>query len=132
LICANRLGHTITVLTNSGSSFASGFVRAAGLNPAAVVADNLNADGRPDLITANSGGDSVSVLVNVPLLKINRLGAMAVVSWPAAWTNWVLQQKSNLTTGNWSPAGAASNDGTNRSVTVSSGSGSLLFRLTYP
>ena len=44
---------------------------------------DLNGDGRPDLVSANSGGDSLSVLINVPRLKIRRLGANAVVSWPS-------------------------------------------------
>jgi hypothetical protein len=132
LICANILASTVSVLTNSGSNFIAGFSAVVGAGPSTIVVADLNADSKVDLVSANSGGHSVSVLMNVPVLKISKLGSNAMVSWPASWTNWVLQQKSNLNSGSWLNTGAITNNGTNKSVTVPAGSGNLFFRLSNP
>ena len=67
LVVANRYDSTLTVLLNNGNG---GFTAtadspiAAGSNSAAVAIGDINNDKFADLVTANEGGDSVSVLLN--------------------------------------------------------------------
>jgi len=70
-----------------------------------------------------------------PLLTItlNHQLSTITVSWPSPSTDWKLQQNSNLLTGSWVDSGlAVSDDGTNKSVTISSPAGNLFFRLHNP
>jgi len=71
MIVANFRGNTVSVLlhaTTPGAAtamFTDQQTFAAGTNPASVTAADVNGDGKPDLIVANSyGGDTVSVLLN--------------------------------------------------------------------
>ena len=64
LIIANRSGHTLTVLTNSGGSWFLSASPAVGNQPVSVVAADVNGDGRMDLITANASGNTLTVLTN--------------------------------------------------------------------
>jgi hypothetical protein len=55
-----------------------------------------------------------------------------VVSWPSASTGFLLQQNSDLSTANWTTSGLSiSDDGTNKSVTITSPAGNLFFRLKH-
>lgn len=51
------------------------------------------------------------------------------ISWPYPSTGWTLEQNAELTTTNWVPSSAVSNDGTNNYMTVTSQPGNLFFRL---
>ena len=70
LVVANKSSDTLSVLLNTtavgstAASFASQQTFATGATPRSVVATDLNGDGRPDLIVANEGDDTVSVLLN--------------------------------------------------------------------
>ncbi|MGO9450712.1 MAG: FG-GAP-like repeat-containing protein [Candidatus Binataceae bacterium] len=70
LIVANSGGNTVSVLLNTTTpgatipSFAAQQTFAVGATPFSVKAVDLNGDGKPDLIVANSGGNTVSVLLN--------------------------------------------------------------------
>lgn len=70
LAAANAADGTISVLagqTDAGSiipAFAAAVPVAVGTQPAALLAVDLNSDGKPDLASGNAGGNSVSVLMN--------------------------------------------------------------------
>jgi len=70
LIVANNSDPTISVLfntTTSGAttpSFTPQQIVAAGSAPASVTATDIKGDGKPDLIVANSGQNTISVLLN--------------------------------------------------------------------
>jgi hypothetical protein len=70
LIVSNFLGSTVSVLLNTTApgaaapSFAAQQAFATGAIPYSVAAADLNGDGTPDLIVANAGADTVSVLFN--------------------------------------------------------------------
>ena len=67
-----------------------------------------------------------------PLLTITYSGNSMTVSWPSPSTGWTLQQNSDLTTTSWSTSGGISDNGTNKSITITSPTGNLFFRLSNP
>ena len=64
-----------------------------------------------------------------PLLTITYSGNSVTVSWPSPATGWTLQQNSDLTTTSWSTSGGISDNGTIKSITITSPTGNLFFRL---
>jgi hypothetical protein len=70
LIVSNESGATVSVLLNTTApgatipSFASQQTFATGHDPGGVTAVDVNGDGKPDLIVANDGDNTVSVLLN--------------------------------------------------------------------
>ena len=70
LIVANESSNTVSILLNTTApgatapSFASQQTFATGSNPQSVTAADINGDGQPDLIVANEGSNTVSVLLN--------------------------------------------------------------------
>ena len=68
------------------------------------------------------GAPLLTITLNPQLSTIN-------VSWPSPSTGWTLQQNSDLTTTSWSSSGGISDNGTNKSITITSPTGNLFFRL---
>ena len=139
LVCANYgfhgLGNTLSVLTNNGSGvFGSNATLNVGGQPRSVIAADVNGDGRVDLICPNGGpyANTLGVLMNVPMLAMNPLSNSMLVSWGSSWTNWSLQQNSDLTTTNWSTSDGIFDDGTNKCLMIQSPSKNLFFRLSHP
>src|SRR5208282_1791509 len=70
LIVANQNDNTVSVLLNTTApgattpSFATQQTFATGSAPISVTAADVNGDGKPDLIVANYGSNTVSVLLN--------------------------------------------------------------------
>ncbi|WP_439622718.1 FG-GAP-like repeat-containing protein [Gemmata sp.] len=70
LIVANSITNGVSVLLNTTApgaaalTFAPRRVFAVGAGPAAVAVADVNGDGRPDIVTANTGSNTVSVLLN--------------------------------------------------------------------
>jgi hypothetical protein len=70
LVVADFSDNDVSVLLNTTSpgaatpTFATQQIFAAGTEPRSVVAADVNGDGRPDLIVANNGDSTVSVLLN--------------------------------------------------------------------
>jgi hypothetical protein len=75
---------------------------------------------------------SVVQTAGAPTLAIKQTGAGVTVSWPSPSTGFVLQQSSSMAPTNWSNTSGISDDGTNRSLTVTSPAGTLFFRLMQP
>ncbi|HEY4414514.1 MAG TPA: VCBS repeat-containing protein [Verrucomicrobiae bacterium] len=128
----------LLVLTNDG---AGGFGSNATLTveqsePYGVMAEDINQDGRVDLITANQGFYSLvvftQVIVGPPVLNIQPVGTRTVVSWSSFSTGFALQTNTDLFSTNWENAGysVAFVNGTNQSITITSPPpGNLFFRL---
>jgi hypothetical protein len=87
--------------------------------------------GQPDAGGAMSGGNfsvtggfwsliAVVQTAGAPLLTITHSGNSVIISWPSPSTGFVLQQNSNLATTNWTTSGVISDDGTNKSITITS------------
>jgi len=132
LICANLCDGTLQIFTNNGSGgFALNSMLDVGSGPVSVTAVDVNGDGKADLISADTD-NTLSVFIAVPTLVINQFGSDLRVSWPSGWTNWTLQQNSDLMTTNWVASGNISDNGTNKTTTLSSPVGNLFFRLCNP
>jgi uncharacterized repeat protein (TIGR03803 family) len=132
LAFANSSDNSITVLTNNGNS---GFSPActnylgSGSSPSFVTETDVNGDGWLDLISANPGSNTLSVLINSPSVRTNTVNGV-VLSWPSPSTGFVLQQNSNLSTTNWTNSTFLINDnGTTKSASNSPATGNLFFRL---
>ena len=138
VITPNQGNNTLTVLTNNGSGIL-GFNATlnVGSGPEALTAADVNGDGRVDLISGNWNDGTLTVMTNgstfLPSLALTRSGNNVIVSWPAIWASWTLQQITDLTPGNWASfGGTIGNDGTTKSATNSSSAGNRFFRLSNP
>ncbi|HUD46028.1 MAG TPA: hypothetical protein VMR33_04315 [Candidatus Baltobacteraceae bacterium] len=98
--------------------------------------------GQPDAGGAMTGGGysvtggfwsliSVVQTPGAPTLNITYSGGSVIISWPYTSTGFVLQQNSNLSAANWMGSSfAVSSNGSSNSVTITSPSGNLFFRLS--
>jgi hypothetical protein len=100
--------------------------------------------GQPDAGVAMNGGNysvtggfwsliSVIQTTGAPALTVAHSGNSVTISWPSPSTGFVLQQNSDLATTNWIPANSIiADDGTTKSITITSATGNLFFRLKSP
>jgi len=100
--------------------------------------------GQPDAGVAMSGGNysvtggfwsliSLVQTIGAPTLAITPSNNTVTISWPTSPSGFVLQQKSNLVTTNWTTSGyPITTNGAVESITVTSSSGNLFFRLSHP
>jgi hypothetical protein len=101
--------------------------------------------GQPDASGALTGGSysltggfwsliCVVQTAGAPPLTVSHSGNSVIISWPSASSGFVLQQNDNLATGSWTPANGLtiSDDGTTKSITITSPAGNLFFRLFHP
>lgn len=136
LISVNQGNNTLTILTNNGSGiFSSNATLNVASGPESMAAADINGDGRMDLISGNWNAGTLTVFTNaatfLPQLMLKRVGAGVVVSWPAVWANWTLQQNTNLSQGSWASfIGTIGNDGVTRRATNSLSAASSFFRLS--
>lgn len=126
---------TVTVLTNNGSgSFGSNTVATVGLQPFCLAAVDVNSDGRPDLITANYGANTLTVLMQTappgPALTIANTGSnLVVISWPLPAIGFVLQTNANLGGTNWGTLGYPIKTNFTGSINFLPSANRLFFRL---
>ncbi len=98
--------------------------------------------GQPDAGASLGGGSysltggfwsliSVVQTVGAPSLTVTHSGNNVVISWPSPSTGFVLQQNQNPAAGSWSPANGftVSDNGTNKSITITSRTRNVFFRL---
>ena len=140
------LDHTLTVLTNDGSgTFGSNATLQVGSGPNCVIAADVKANGKLDLISANGNDNTLTVLINIstfpsptsmPSLSLNLHGNALQVAWPSDSPGWSLQENSDLTKTNWLPSGYGGysiiDDGTNKNLILPSPIGNKFFRLLHP
>ena len=100
--------------------------------------------GQPDAGGPMTGGNysltggfwalvSVIQTPGAPALTLTHSGNSLVISWVSPSTGWTLQQNSDLTTLSWTTSGySISDDGTTKSITITSPAGNLFFRLIKP
>jgi uncharacterized repeat protein (TIGR03803 family) len=135
---------TIFAINMDGSGFTNLYSFSAldsntnfdGANPYA----GLALSGNTVYATAFNGGCAgdgalfaLSLAVAPPWLDIQPNGNALVISWLSSATGYSLQQSTNLSTTNWTAfGGTVSSNGTTMSVTNSSPTGNLFFRLTQP
>jgi len=133
-------GHTLTLLTNNGSGgFGSNATLNVGNGPNCVIAADVNGDGHPDLISANYGTNTITVLTRVipvtPSLTVTPTSATHVsLSWTSQAVGFVLQTNTDLATTNWGRAtSTVSTNGSNESTTLTMPSaGKLFIRMVHP
>ncbi|MES1180287.1 MAG: VCBS repeat-containing protein [Verrucomicrobiota bacterium] len=127
---------TLTVLTNNGAGgFGSNTVATVGLQPFSLAAADLNGDGRMDLISANHGDNTLTVLMQtdgpLPVLSIAWASSNTVkISWPLPATGFVLQTNASLSGTNWGNASYfITTNGATGGINVTSPANRLFFRL---
>jgi hypothetical protein len=99
--------------------------------------------GQPDASGAMTGGSysltggfwsliSVAQTPGLPNLTVTHSGNSVIISWPNTGS-YTLQQNNNLAGGSWGTSGytITTNNGTN-SITITSPTGNLFFRLQHP
>jgi len=118
---------------HNGTALPSG----PGLNFLLITVTSANL-GNYSVAVANNNGTVTSSAASLqtpgpPALAIAQSGKSIVVSWPSSATGFTLQQNANLATTNWmTSAYPISTNGTTESITISSPSGNMFFRLFNP
>ena len=122
LITANYgegAGNTLTVLTNNGSGiFGSNATINVGNAPICVAAADVNGDGKVDLISANSGNNTLSVLTNATVFPMT--APIPAPSGLVAW--WRAEGNANDSAG--------TNNGTASNITYTNGEVGQAFHCT--
>lgn len=84
-------------------------------------------------IASGASGNGTLFSLTFPVsLGVSLSNSNYAVSWPSPSTGFILQTNGNLETTNWGNYSAVTDDGTNKSITISSPTESLFFRLSHP
>ena len=81
---------------------------------------------------STNGSGTVFALTFPVSLNLTQSAGNLTVSWPSPSTGFTLQTNGNLASGAWGNYGTPTDDGTNKSTTISSAAGNLFFRLSHP
>ncbi len=104
-----------------------------GIGSSAIFAEpsGVAVDGSARIYVADTGNNRICIGTPMPVVSITSSSLGFIMSWPTPFTGFVLQQNSDL--GNphgWSAVNyQVSDNGTNKSVTISPPAGNLFFRL---
>jgi uncharacterized repeat protein (TIGR03803 family) len=79
-----------------------------------------------------NGNGTIFALTFPVSLNVTQTAGNLTVSWPSPSTGFNLQTNANLAAGTWGNYGTPTDDGTNKSITISSSAGNLFFRLSHP
>lgn len=139
------VGALVIFTNNNNVNFGLSQTNNLGLDSVHVVAADLNADGRPDLVAVNQDANTLTVLLNnspypapgaSPVLALNQRTNFMKIFWASASPGWSLQEKSTMTQPNWLPSDNSvfpvAKDGTNKSVTVPRLDSNRFYRLIHP
>ena len=136
---ADRLNHTVRKVTSGGMvTTLGGSAELSGTNagPGSTARFNspygVAADSAGNLYVADTYNHRISRGSLLPALAIRRSGNSLVVSWPSPSAGFGLQQNSDAcSAAGWSGCGyPITDDGTNKSITISLPAGKLFFRLS--
>ena len=84
-------------------------------------------------IASGAKGNGTLFSLTFPVsLGVSLANSNCIISWPSPSTGFFLQTNGNLEISNWENYGAVTDDGTNKSITISSPTESLFFRLSHP
>jgi len=83
------------------------------------------------LYVADSSNNRISKGTPLPGMAITQSGTSVLISWPSSPTGFLLQQNTDLSSASvWQTSGySISNDGTTKTISISSPTGNLFFRL---
>jgi uncharacterized repeat protein (TIGR03803 family) len=81
---------------------------------------------------STAGEGTVFALTSPVSLEILNSNSTENIVWPSPSPGFVLQTNGNLGTANWGNYGTPSDDGTNRTVSVTPAAANLFFRLSHP
>lgn len=81
---------------------------------------------------STNGSGTVFALTFSVSLNLTQSNGNLAVFWPSPSTGFSLQTNGNLAVETWENYGTPTDDGTNKTVMVSSSSGDLFFRLSHP
>jgi hypothetical protein len=142
---AYGVGALVVFTNNAGYQLSSNATINVGIFSCCVIAADLNADGKPDLVVVNQDANTLTVLLNTnnfpppvatPVLSLKLQSSILNASWPSASPGWSLEENSDLTKTNWLASGfngyPIADDGTNKSLTFPFPNGNRLFRLLHP
>jgi sugar lactone lactonase YvrE len=141
LYVADSGDNTIRLVTSNGMvttiGGAAGLIGGAdGVGSSANFAgpSGITVDKCGHLYVADPGNNRISKGTPLPAMSITGSAIRVIVSWPSLFTGFALQQNSDLgNASGWSTASYSINDdGTNRSVTISSPVGNQFYRLLMP
>jgi len=124
-------GDGVPLWTNSYNGPAKGndWARAVAIGPDGAIYVTGESDGD---YSSGTGYDFATIkYVPVPVVAIERSAANVLVSWPSAFSDFVLEQNTgSLSPANWSTVtDPIQNDGTNRTLVVNPPSGDRFYRL---
>jgi NHL repeat len=88
-------------------------------------------DSAGHVYVADSNNNRISMGTPLPVMVTTQSGSSVIISWPSSATGFSLQQNAEVNNaGGWQPTGySISNDSTNRSITITSPTNNLFFRL---
>lgn len=119
-------------VSSGGGTSAGGAFSLAGTIGQADAAPQILTGGSYSLTSGYWSMIAVMQTPGAPLLSITHSGNKVVVSWLSSAAGFRLQQNPNPPAADWSSSAGVIDDGTTKSLTLTSPAGNLFFRLINP